>query len=188
MENHLINLDLISNPKVFEDIHDLKQQFKGLLTDMANSFDAEYLSSLYSHSKGTKISMGNELNKCPYQVLDIFRNFDKNQGHNIRILNWWGHGLFVFVFFGKDIAKENIIHAREILSEDFTLAKGSSPWDYLGMITNDNSPPSTETIDWHLKKFGYLQWFKKVTLHSDVSKLKNELLNTVDQIFRFHTF
>lgn len=189
MKNHFIDLELIRNPKIFEDIHNIKYQFKLLFTDISNSLDPQSLSNIYDNSKGTKISMGNELNKCPYQVLDIFRNFDKAYGHNIRILNWWGHGLFIMVFFGKEMAKDKIIAAHRILSADYKLSNGNSPWDYKAMVNDHISPIYTiEAIDEHLKKFGYLQWYIQIPLHSDISFVKNEVLSKIHQIFRFHTY
>ena len=130
MAESTLNLDLISNPQIFIEIHNTKKLFVNLFTDLANELENEYLTSIYKASKGVKVSQGNELAKCPYQVLDIFRNFDKDNGHNIRILNWWGHGLFVFVYFGKELALDNIAQGfSPFIKEGYILAKGKSPWD-----------------------------------------------------------
>lgn len=180
----MLNLRLLADAKIFESIHDTKLQFKHLFTDISNDLDNRKLSDFYPRSKGVKFSMGNELQKCPYQVLDIFRDFDKSKGHNVRLLNWWGHGLYILVFFGKEFASDTLLSQDYFLKEGFSLAKGSSPWDY-GKILNQPQVQE-EIIESHLSKYGYLQWFKEIPLEENGDHLKSKISGHLDQIFHFH--
>jgi len=179
-----LNLALLTNPDIFETIHETKRQFKELFTDLSNKLENRELTNIYPSSKGVKISMGNELQKCPYQVLDIFRDFDKKRGHNVRILNWWGHGLYILVFFGKDFAAETMDEQDYFKKQDFRLARGSSPWDYAAILDHGKYEPGDLNI--HLSKFGYLQWFKAIRLEADLDKLRGKISDQLDQIFHFH--
>src|SRR5690606_19496636 len=75
---------------LFEEIHHLKSYFIRLFSDLANEISLDYLQVLHPQSQGIKISKGNELQHCPYQVLDLIRDFDIHMGLNIRVMNWWG--------------------------------------------------------------------------------------------------
>jgi len=182
-----LNLGLLTNSDIFEAIHETKKQFKELFIEISNKLENQKLSVIFPPNKGVKISMGNELQKCPYQVLDIFRDFDKKRGHNIRILNWWGHGLYIFVFFGKDLAAETMASQNYFNKMDFRLARGSSPWDYAGILaTAPVGNIDDRNLDKHLSKFGYLLWFKEIRLEADSVKLQNKITGQLDQIFHFH--
>ena len=185
MNSSLLNLKLLSDKEVFVSIHETKRQFKELFIEISNGLENRKLKDIYPNNKGVKVSMGNELQKCPYQVLDIFRDFDKKRGHNIRVLNWWGHGLYLFVFFGKELAKETIEAQDYFRKGGFSLAIGSSPWDYAKMINLPFKQDEVNIGD-HLLKFGYLQWYKEIELESDLDKLKDSISAELDQIFHFH--
>ena len=188
MKKSPLNLSLLTDASLFRDIHDSKKQFKDLFADIANRLDNEKLSLLYPDHKGVKISMGNELQKCPYQVLDVFRNFDKKEGHNIRILNWWGHGLYLFVFFGKEKAYDTLSLQDHFRKHRYQLAKGSSPWDYDLILAAavDKMENKEDDIEMHLQKFGYLQWFKCIDLEVDIDQLAIKIDEELEQIFHFH--
>jgi len=188
MKKSRLNLNLMTDADIFSAIHDTKKQFKDLFADIANGLESEKLTTLYPDHRGVKISMGNELKKCPYQVLDIFRNFDKKEGHNIRILNWWGHGLYIFVFFGKEKAIETLSLQNFFPENNYQLAKGSSPWDYELILSAsaDYMDHREENIQLHLSKFGYLQWFKSIGLEADIDQLSIKINEELDQIFHFH--
>jgi len=187
MKNSPLNLTLLTDAELFGAIHDTKKQFQDLFTALANRCDKEKLSSLYPDQKGVKISMGNELEKCPYQVLDIFRNFDKKIGHNIRILNWWGHGLYILVFFGKDLALETLSEQIHFGRIGYFPAKGTSPWNYGHFLSEAKDMEySDEEIKLHLNKFGYLQWYKPIGLEADLDQLFQKIEWELEQIFHFH--
>jgi len=188
MRQAKLNLGLLTDSTIFKAIHETKRQFKDLFTQLSNGWENSMLTAIYPRNKGVKISMGNELQKCPYQVLDIFRDFDKSNGHNIRILNWWGHGLYVLVFFGKDLAADTLPSQDYFQKLDFSLAKGSSPWDYEKILNLSKDPKygSDKDIERHLSKFGYLQWYKEIPLPEDGDQLISKIADLVDQIFHFH--
>jgi hypothetical protein len=188
MNKPLLNLKLLNDKNIFEAIHETKGQFKALFADISNGLENRILTDIYASSKGVKISMGNELQKCPYQVLDIFRDFDKKTGHNIRILNWWGHGLYIFVFFGKELAIETLNDQNYFQKLDFRLANGSSPWDYSNILKLPLNTKSIayKDIETHLLKYGYLNWYKEIKLNADMDKLRLEISDQLDQIFHFH--
>jgi hypothetical protein len=190
MENETLDLELFFNKSLFEKIHFLKSRFANLLTEVSNDLPQEKLLQIYPSSKGTKISMGNELQHCPYQVLDIFRNFDKANGHNIRVLNWWGHGLYLFVHFGKNPSRELVGHRgyEKFLEQQYSLTTGSSPWDYQGIIqkTSISRPIDLDSVKSVYSQFGYLQWLKEIPLENNYEKLKETLLQELESLFRFN--
>ncbi|MEX2595047.1 MAG: hypothetical protein WD426_19950 [Anditalea sp.] len=184
------SIQLLGNRSLFEEIHELKSSFIVLFSDLANEIPPRDLLALHPTSQGLKISKGNELQHCPYQVLDIIRDFDKEQGFNIRILNWWGRGLYVFIYFGK--YNERILLDRDFLAEmqfqGYLLAKTSSPWDYKSMIDTGNLEPIDHTaqLSAHLEKFHYMQLVRKITYTSDYLTLKLTLKEQVTQILNFY--
>lgn len=102
MEEGKINLHILEDENLFLGIHRLKTQFVSLFSGIANQISDQELAIFHPAAQGSKITKGNELQHCPYQVLDLVRNFDKKEGFNIRFLNWWGNGLYVLVFFGSE--------------------------------------------------------------------------------------
>src|SRR5690606_11757488 len=127
---------------------------------------------------------------CPYQVLDIIRDFNKERGFNIRILNWWGRGLFIFVFLGKD--NDKLIKDLNFLSgmvfHGYLLAKSVSPWDYKEMIDKGNleSLSRPDQLNHHLQQFHHIQLVKKVVYPEDYNLLKPILKEQVLQILNFY--
>src|SRR5690554_39495 len=184
-------LELLSNRQLFEEIHQLKSFFTLLFSEVANEFPPSYLKSIHHSSQGTKISKGNELEQCPYQVLDIVRDFDKESGFNVRLLNWWGRGLFVFVLLGKN--NENIRQNGSFISgmrsQNYLLTKTASPWEYQKIIDQGCVEPITEHdgIQSHLKSFEHLQMVRKIVYPEDYEILKESLKEQVNQILEIYT-
>lgn len=181
---------LLNNRRLFEEIHQLKSFFIHLLSELANEIALDFLSSAHTASQGVKISKGNELEHCPYQVLDIVRDFDKNKGFNIRILNWWGRGLFVIVFTGNDNPKliQNDRFLASVRQKEYLLTKTSSPWDYQRMIDQDRAEviPSEEGLRVHLHQFRYFQILKKMDWSTDADELKARLKDQVEHILKYY--
>ncbi|MEX0884282.1 MAG: hypothetical protein WDZ72_12485, partial [Cyclobacteriaceae bacterium] len=122
----------ISDPEIFEKIHLAKAKFTGIFSRVANGLSKERLKDLHQPYKGIKISKGNELERCPYQVLDLIRDFNQNSGFNIRILNWWGRGIFIIVFIGKNhpiLDRDRQLFDLAI-QQHFDFCACRSPWDY----------------------------------------------------------
>ena len=95
------SLKLTSDRELFENISLAKKTFVKLFSRVGNEFSNESLNLAHKYHKGIKISQGNELQHCPYQVLDIIRDFDISHGLNIRILHWWGRGIYLLIFMGN---------------------------------------------------------------------------------------
>ncbi|KEO74568.1 hypothetical protein [Anditalea andensis] len=188
MDQSKINNELLNNRQIFNDIHKTKNQFKEVFTTLSNDLSHINIKQYYPLSKGLKISMGNELEKCPYQVLDIFRNFDKKMGHNIRILNWWGHGLYILVFFGYELAIETRSNQKYFLHKGFKLTQGSSPWDYSNLANTPIISPEDpgDTIEKHIHQYRYLQWCKKIEIATEIDSLQKSLGRELNRIFDFH--
>jgi hypothetical protein len=183
-------LYLLNNRSVFEKIHHLKSLFVSLFSELANELPSRGLQTIHAASLGIKISKGNELQHCPYQVLDIIRDFDKELGFNIRILNWWGRGLFIFVFLGKDNQKltKNLNFFSGMVFHGYLLSKSDSPWDYKEMIDKGNLAPLSQTdqLNDHLQQLHYIQLVKKIVYPDDYSLLKPLLKEQVLQILNFY--
>lgn len=183
-------LHLLTNRYIFEEIHQIKAFFVSLFSGLANELPAAHLSSIHPASQGVKISKGNELEQCPYQVLDIVRDFDKISGFNIRILNWWGRGLFILVFIGgnnKRLMQDKEL-ALKLHHHGYLLAKTSSSWDYKSMIDEGHlvSVPPLKEVEDHLRQYHYLQLVKKIPYSKDFSSLKRALAAEVEHILKFY--
>lgn len=183
-------INLLHNRVLFEEIHQLKSFFISVFSALANEIPLSYLSSIHSNSQGTKISKGNELGHCPYQVLDIIRDFDKEQGFNVRILNWWGRGLFILVYAGRNNRKmlENPSLLSALQFHGYLLSKTASPWDYTKMIDQGclETLPQIEHLGSHLDQYHHLQMVKKIVYCEDFDPLKNALKEQVDHILNFY--
>lgn len=185
------NLHLLYNRSVFEEIHQLKTFFISLFSDLANEISTYELLAVHSGSQGIKITKGNELQHCPYQVLDVIRDFDKDKGFNIRILNWWGRGLFIFVFLGKN--NDKILNSSDLFFKmdlmGYMLSKTSSPWDYKNMIDGGRLVPigHSSQINEHVQQFRYTQLVKKIDYSENFPSLKITLKEQVLQILNFYS-
>ncbi|GEO21763.1 hypothetical protein CQA01_22970 [Cyclobacterium qasimii] len=95
-------LKLTKDREIFQNISQAKKEFVAILSLVGNGVTYDKLDGIHENHKGIKISQGNELQNCPYQVLDIVRDFDINLGLNIRALHWWGRGAYLLVYLGTD--------------------------------------------------------------------------------------
>ncbi len=182
--------ELLNNRGLFEEIHQLKSFFVHLFSGLANEMALDYLSSAHTASQGVKISKGNELEHCPYQVLDIVRDFDKNNGFNIRIMNWWGRGLFVILFTGYHNRRlsENPQFITSMQHRGYLLVKTSSPWDYKRMVDEGRLQviPSAEQLNTHIDQLKYFQVLKKMEYTADPRELKLRLKDQVEHILKYY--
>lgn len=182
-------IHLLDNRSLFEDIHRLKSFFTQLFSDLANEIPTSDLLAAHPSSQGVKISKGNELAHCPYQVLDIVRDFNKDKGLNIRVLNWWGRGLYVLVYLGKYNPKlfGNPHFLSQMQSLDYLMSEALSPWDYQGMIDEGRvSPiPPFELIS-HLSELPCLQLIKKIPYPEDLATLRVTLNEQIRLILKYY--
>ena len=170
------DLELWLNQDLIKRQNRLKSAFLVLLEDLANSFSNESLDQIHSTSKGKKISKGNDLLGFPYQVLDLIRDFDGETGLNIRVLNWFGNGLFLLVYQGVN----SKLPRKDLLGNGFAFSLTESPWDYPELILNQSF--SKKIKEWHLVRSHPIVWFKKLQvlekpestlhiLHSEIGNL-----------------
>ncbi|MCL6258279.1 hypothetical protein M3O96_04220 [Aquiflexum sp. TKW24L] len=127
---------------------------------MANEFTQKELLKFHSNSKGSKVSKGHNLENSPYQVLDLLREFDEQSGFNIRVLNWWGHGFFMFVYYGN-LTAEKYQQSISRLKTTYMDCNHLSPWAY-GQILSKHEAYSNSDSDSIIEKAGFLQFFKQI--------------------------
>lgn len=149
-----------------------------ILEELGNSISNEELSLIHQLSKGKKISKGNDLLGFPYQVLDLVRDFDPEFGLNIRVLNWFGNGLFLLIYHGLG----NNLPPRPLLEMDFAFSLTESPWDYPEMILNNSVSKKTDA--WHLVQSKPIVWLKELQIStapkSTISTLQLEIRNLLE--------
>ena len=125
-------LAIYKNKALFEEIHKAKISALSVLENVSKRIDLNELAQMHTVHKGVKISKGNELEHCPYQVLDVVRDFDPDKGLNIRLLHWWGYGMFLFVLLGKEYLGKDGLEKLQFSEafRGFVLSKVPAPFDY----------------------------------------------------------
>lgn len=155
----------------------LKAEFWEILGAVGDSVSLEEISKTHPRPKGKKLSRGNDLLGFPYQVLDLVRDFDLSEGLNIRVLNWFGHGIFLLVLIGKNsFSKPPLI----LLELDFSLGLTSSPWDYPELIlesSSTNNPGSDQ-----LKDLPYFQWIKPIPIAPERDQIVAQLSSEIKKV------
>ncbi|ERM83735.1 hypothetical protein P872_02735 [Rhodonellum psychrophilum GCM71 = DSM 17998] len=180
-----INLDLWKNRDVFEEINLQTENFLNIFSELANLISLDRLKSIHPYSKGMKISKGNQLSQCPYQVLDILRDFHPQTGFNIRLLNWFGHGMMIFLHYAPTTAIR-FQKTIERISTEFHLSKTSSPWDYSQLILSPD-PEQVFDVAIHLSEFNHVQLFKFITIEKCSQKTLFILTREVESILDYHS-
>ncbi|AFL84826.1 hypothetical protein Belba_2261 [Belliella baltica DSM 15883] len=178
--NSKIDIDFVQDKLTFEKIQIQKSIFIKIFTEIANLFPQSKLEEIHKRAKGSKVSNGMNLENCPYQVLDLIRDFDATKGYNIRILNWWGHGLYIFIQFGREIITlyENTIF--ENLSE-FHIGTFLDPFDYKSIITTKKKLTKTNFKNC-LKDSQTVILHKKISYLSSQARLQEVLLENINLI------
>ena len=163
-----LDLDLWADENLIRRQNQLKYQFWEVLGAVGDEFPKSELSLYHCKVKGKKLAQGQDLMGLPYQVLDIFRDFDLEQGLNIRLLNWFGKGVYLFVLCGTNL------HANWELEElDFQRSWTSSPWDYSELLLEEFS--ENENLN-------YIQWFKRLPVSSALSQNKKEWSEAIRKV------
>jgi len=155
----------------------LKAKFWEILAEVGNSVDSEKLTQIHSSSRGAKLSKGNDLKGFPYQVLDLIRDFDLKVGLNIRVLNWFGHGLFLFVLLGKNHPKAPF---EELTDHLWAFDQSLTPWEYPETLLKSAST-STPTANL-LKKSTFYQWHKPIQISGEITDIKSEILDELNKL------
>jgi hypothetical protein len=176
-----IDIDLLKDKSIFDQIQVQKSIFIEIFTELANQYPQSKLTKFHSNARGVKVSHGINLDQYPYQVLDIFRDFDLNSGLNVRVLNWMGHGLYVIIQFGREIAikKEKLIFKRLL---EFQYGISSNPFDYKTILKSKKSL-KTEGFNAYLSLFSPLVLFKELKYETNVNKQVEILLENINLIF-----
>ncbi|AWW29178.1 hypothetical protein DN752_02935 [Echinicola strongylocentroti] len=187
MEDQKINLRILEDEALFLGIHQLKDQFVSVFSAVANNIQEQELEAFHPLQKGKKIAKGNELQHCPYQVLDLVRNFDKSQGFNIRFLNWWGHGLYVLVFFGKDRLPAAGVH-ESYIAHGYEVCLTGSPWDYKAIVKHHRSTQEVQpkTLREHVSHFQHLQFIKHIPYTRGIERLQDDIYAEWGCLKKFH--
>ncbi|MFC3414273.1 hypothetical protein [Algoriphagus hitonicola] len=161
-----LNLDLWKDEQLIRKQNRLKYQFWELLGKVGDHFEQEELKKIHAPSRGKKLSQGSDLMGLPYQVLDIIRDFDLEKGLNIRILNWFGKGLYLFVLLGK----ENF-GSLDLGEQSFQKCNWDSPWEYEKLIVS-NEKLALDSDP------GFFQWYKEIPVFNLTSK------NEIEWVFQ----
>jgi hypothetical protein len=174
-----MELELWLNQALLIRQNQLKADFLSLFEDVANSVTNEELKLFFPEAKGKKISKGNQLDGFPYLVLDLVRDFDLDSGCVLRLVSWWGHGLYFCVFFGANLPK---VFTEHFLTEGFSLGITDSPWELPELILPGNSSNSLEEIK--SRKVGFQLWFKEVKLQPNRESNKLLLEKEIREILK----
>ena len=144
---------------------------------VSNEFPQKSLLDIYSRSKGSKISKGNDLLGSPYAVLDFFRDFDVEKGINVRLLVWWGKGCFLMAFVGKNLP----LNPESFINEEFQLALGQDIWDLNDLIINQNK---TSQINLQLlQSREYILWIKELNVRESPEVNQKHFLLELKKVF-----
>ncbi len=171
-----IDLKLWLNADLIQQQNLLRRQFSAVFEELGNSIALSELLEISSNSKGIKLSKGNDLLGFPYQVLDLIRDFDSDNGANIRILNWFGNGLFLIILLGKN--RRNLI--QEFLNLGFSYGLSENQWDYPDLLLNNNI--SREISEISNSNLGFNHWIREFEVASDPILLNEKLSEEIKKI------
>lgn len=161
----------------WEKQHQLKLDFWRILGNVSNAIDSGSFAQIHPAHKGKKLTRGNDLSGFPYQVLDLIRDFDLRNGLNIRVLNWFGNGLYIFVLLGK----ENPYAQKEFFEQNgFHFGLSSSPWSYSELIDLQlftKNPTGKE-----IEKSTFIQWFKQLEAIDNLENIQEKLTAEIKKI------
>jgi hypothetical protein len=183
-DDKIIDVGILKDKFLLQKISDQKDLFIRLLSDLANRFPLDSLALIHPNSKGSSISKGNQLDNCPYQVLDLVRDFDLESGFNIRILNWWGHGLMVLILYGSQTAIKFELPIEK-LKRNYSLSKTKSPWDYQEILESESASRKLDLKD-HLLEFGHVQLFRTFPISESFGETLDTLEKEICLILDYH--
>lgn len=190
IESISILIKITKKRELFENISRAKKEFIHALSLVGNSIAYDKIEDVHGPHKGIKISQGNELQSCPYQVLDIVRDFDFKTGLNVRVLHWWGRGAYFLVFYGENhpmlLKPYNLF--KWLKFKSFHLCT-TGLWDYKGIIDQKkvihSSGLTLELLSNHLKGEFPFQIIKPITF-DNLSMLRQKLEAELIDLHAFH--
>lgn len=178
--SQLINRRLLEDQNLWSEINQQTTLFLTLFTELSNEYRQDHLSKLIASSKGCKVTKGLQLQGHPYQVLDIIRNFNDEDGFNIRILNWWGHGLYIVILAGKNRRQGLMKFAHD--HSEYEISVDSDIWNYGKILHSTSKNPLEIKKNQHEQR---VQLFKKNSLPYTIEKLKECLSKEIDRILEY---
>jgi hypothetical protein len=185
-KNTFLDIDFWKNSKAFFGYFNQQTDLIiELFTDVCNAFPQNKLEAIFPNAKGCKVTKGNQLEGLPYQVLDLVRDFDAQHGFNIRILNWWGNGFFVFITYGSSTAKL----FQQVLCttfDQYNISILNSPFDY-GKILNHSEILNDKNLNSVIEGSNQLQIWKKLDISDDIKETKSILGKMIQSILDIHT-
>lgn len=160
--SHPLDLNLWKDEQLIRKQNQLKYQFWELLGKVGDQFSQHDLKKIHTQSRGKKLSQGSDLMGLPYQVLDMVRDFDLETGLNIRLLNWFGKGLFLFVLLGK-----NQFESLDLSDQSFEKCPWENPWEYEKLMIDLESHSQDIVPD-------FIQWYKPIPVYHLPSENETE--------------
>lgn len=172
-----LDLDLWLNKQIIPRQNKLKAKFWEILAEVGNSVNSKKLTQIHPKNRGAKLSRGNDLLGYPYQVLDLIRDFETQEGLNIRILNWFGHGIFIFILIGREHPKAPV---QQLSENEWAFDLSSSPWDYPEIILQGCSThsPTAELFE----KSTFYQWHKSISIPEDLVDAHAKILDELKKL------
>lgn len=172
-----LDLKLWADKSLVQRQNQLKSRFWTLFGELGDLFSDENLAQIQTDHKGKKLSKGNDLLGFPYHVLDLVRDFDEKKGCNIRLLNWFGHGIFLFVYLSpfKD---------AEGFQKDgsFQLSSTENIFDYAGMILEKKSKAFKSLSK--ISSNGFSVLFKRLEIDEDQSVTLAHLEKEIKKVIK----
>ncbi|MBN3519828.1 hypothetical protein JYB62_07410 [Algoriphagus lutimaris] len=174
------DLELWKDQQLLKKLHRLKLQFWDIFSRVAESISDEELGEICLKHKSKKLSRGNDLLGMPYQVLDIIRNFDPESGLNIRVLNWFGNGLFLIILAGE---KNYRTISSFLYENNFYFGTTESPWDYPGLILENQKIKSRNP---EIIEAGSLNvWIKEIEVGGNNHEISTKIAKEIQLIVNY---
>lgn len=173
---------------LFDEIHRYKSLYEDILYGVANRLMATGEAKELPGFRGCKVSKGNELEHCPYQVLDVGRDFDPESGFNIRVLHWWGRGTFVFLFIGYASPLYSSIWEDPafgvLRANGYRRANANSLWHYKQILDEGSHEQLSKfsRSDLDSRSGRSFQIFRPVTLRGEKNDAEEELYECVHKL------
>lgn len=173
-----LDLDLWRDQQIIKKQNRLKAQMWTIFSQLGNSLSTQPFVSTHPKSKGVKLTKGNDLLGFPYHVFDLFRDFDPKRGANIRLLNWFGHGIYLLAYVGADLARSLSV---DFYSAGLQFALTADPFDYPGMILENQWVKSSSPS---FAGEGLQVWLLPMSVSSSpdalIQSLEKEIIKLID--------
>jgi hypothetical protein len=107
----------------------------------------------------------------------LIRDFDLRNGLNIRVLNWFGNGLYIFVLIGKE---SHYSQKDFFVQNNFHLGLSSSPWSYSELI---DLQLFTDKITLNeIENLAFFQWFRHIEIETNLEDIQEKITVEIKKI------